>query len=102
MGVAINFVIFPPSSWSEVGIKLCGFHASAGPGMRVSIICLAQYGPDNKALTRKKYNRVKSWLSNERTEVEIMSNFLHLKIGFEEDYGIPSAFATGIQIPVGP
>ena len=32
----------------------------AGPGTRVSFICVAQYSPDNKALTCKSYTRVKS------------------------------------------
>ena len=42
MGVATNFVIFLLSSPSEVGIRSRRFHASAGPGMRVSFICVAQ------------------------------------------------------------
>ena len=90
MGVAINFVIFSQSSMSEVGIGFCRFHIAAAPGMRVSFICVAQYSPDHKSLTCKSYNRVKSRVSNERTEAEIMSKFLHLKIGLVQDYGISS------------
>ena len=62
MGVAINFVIYPQSSISEVGIRSCIFHA-VGPGTRVSHICVAQYSPDHNALTCKSYNRVKSRVS---------------------------------------
>ena len=90
MGVATNFVIFPLSSLSEVGIRSCRFHAAAGPGTRISFICVAQYSPDHKALTCNSYNHVKSRVSNERTDAEIMSNFLHLKIGLAQDYGISS------------
>ena len=72
--------------------------AAAGLGTHVSFICVAQYSPGHKALTCKSYNRVKSRVSNERTEAEIMSNFLHWKIGLAQDYGISSAFATGMQI----
>ena len=75
---------------SDCGIGPCKFHAAAGPGTRVSFICVAQYSPNHKALTCKNYNRVKSRVSNERTEAEIMSNFLHLNIGLAQDYGIPS------------
>ena len=42
----------------------------------VSYICVAQYSPDHKALTCKRYNCVKSRVSNERREANIMSNFL--------------------------
>ena len=98
MGIAINFVIFPLSSPTEVGIRSCRFHAAAGPGTRVSFMCVALHSPDHKALTCKRFNRVKSHVSNERMETEIMSNFLHLKIGLAQDYGISSAFANRTQI----
>ena len=49
MGVATNFVIFPLSFLSEVGIRSCRFHAAADPGTRVSFISVAQYSPDHKA-----------------------------------------------------
>ena len=67
MSVAINFVIFPISSQSEVCIRSCRFHATAGPGTRVSLTCVARYSPDHhhKALTCKSYNRVKSRVSHE-------------------------------------
>ena len=102
MGVAINFVNFPLNSLSEVGIGSCKFHAAAGPGMRVSSIFVAQYSPDQKWPTCKSYNRVKSQLSNERTEAEIMSNFLQLKITIAQDYGISGVLVNGIQISDGP
>ena len=72
MGVAINLVIFPLSSLSEVGIRSSRFHAAAGPGTRVIFLCVDQYSPHHKALTCTSYNRVKSWVSNERTEAEII------------------------------
>ena len=37
MGVAINFVILPLSSMSEIGIMSCGCHAAAGPTLLVVI-----------------------------------------------------------------
>ena len=54
----------------------CRFHTTAGPGTRVSFIRVAQYSPYHKALTCKRYNRVKSRVSNKRTEAKIMSNVL--------------------------
>ena len=102
MGVAINFVIFPLSSLGEVGIRSYRFHAAAGPGTRGSFLFVAQYSPDHKMLTCRSCTRVESRVPNERTEAEIMSNVLYLKIGFAQDSGISSAFATGIQISVGP
>ena len=71
MGVAINLVFFPLSYLSGVGIRSRRFHAAVGPGTHVSFICVAQYSQDHKALTCKSYNRVKSRVSNERTEAEI-------------------------------
>ena len=90
MGVATNFVIFPLSALNEVGVGSCRFHAAAGPGTRVSFTCVAQCSPDHKTLTFTSYNCVKSRVSNERTEAEIMPNFLHLKIGIAQVYGITS------------
>ena len=92
----------PLSTLSEAGIRSCRFHAAVGPRTRVSFIYVAQYSPDQKALTCKSYNRVKSRVSNERTGAEIVSNFLNLKIGLAQDYGIFSVFATWIKISVGP
>ena len=86
---------FPTSSLSEVGDMSCRFHAAAGPETCLSFICVAQFSPDHKALTCKCENRVKSRVSNERREAEIMSNSLHLNIDLDEDYGISNAFATG-------
>ena len=80
----------------KVGIRSYKFHSAVGPGKRVSFICVTQYSPDHKTLTCKSCNLVKSRVSNERTDANIMSNFLHLKIGLEQDYGISSAFAPGI------
>ena len=69
---AFEFVIFSLSSLSEVGIKSCRFHATAGPGTRISLICVAQYSQDYKALNCESYNRVESRVSNERTEAQII------------------------------
>ena len=80
MGVAKKLWYFPLSSLGEVGIRSCKFQAAASPGTRVSFICGAQYSPNHKALTCKSDNRVKSRVSNERTEAEILSIFLHLEI----------------------
>ena len=60
MGDTINFVIFPLSFLGEDGIVSFRFHAAAGPGTRVSFICMAQYSADDIAQTYKSYNRVKS------------------------------------------
>ena len=57
--------------------------------------------PSTGQITCKSYNRVKFRVSNDWTEAEIMSNFLHVKIGLAQDYGISSTFATGIHISVG-
>ena len=95
-GCRDKFRYFPPSSLSEVGIKSCRFLAAAGRWTRVSFIYLAQFNLDHKALTCKRDDRVKSWVSNERREAEIMSNFLHLNISLT--HYLSSAFATGIQI----
>ena len=73
MGVAKNFVISPLSSLSEVGIRSCRFHAAAGPGTRVSFICVAQYSTDHKALTCKSYTRVKfqvKWTNGSKSHVK--------------------------------
>ena len=59
----------------------------AGRGTRVIFICVAQYSPGHNALTCKIYNRVKSRVSNERTEAE-MYNSRHFKIGHKSMYGL--------------
>ena len=60
MGVAINFVIFPQSSISEVGIRSCTFHA-AGPGTRVSHISVAQYSPVDAGWKVSKHKGDAGW-----------------------------------------
>ena len=78
------------------------FEMLSCPLWRHRNIYVAQCSPDHKALICKSYNRVKYLVSKERTEAEIMSNFLHLKVVRAQYYGISSAFATWIQNSLGP
>ena len=93
MGVAINFVIFLPVPWAKFAL---GHVDLMWPPVRERLP--VSYVWPSTVQTTKRYFAKVTIVSNKRREAEIMSNCLHLNIGWAQDYGISSTFATGIQI----
>ena len=75
MGVAKNFVAFPLSSLSEVGIRSCQFH-----------MCGPVQSRSQSANLEKKIVSNPGCQINERNQ----QKFLNLEIGLAQDYGISS------------
>ena len=79
MDVTINFVIFCSFLWTKLALKLDHVDFMRPTALReymsFSYICVAVNTLDYNMLTCKSDNRVKSQVSNERKEAEIMSIF---------------------------